>query len=368
MKIAFLAPRFHTNQIALVKYLLKSKNQVSFYVTRIGKSEDHSSIKPKIISLNYVSNLIKSFVKSNNDLFDYKYGMPSIKELLKFKSNRYDLIIIREPNRLLSLIYFLWAKLIGVKIITYFQREVYKKKTFKLKDMIEKVFIKISNDQCISPCLGNIKFKKFTDKITYLPFCLPANSFKKKWFLGNRVNILTIGKFIPRKKHLLLVRALSMIKAKNNFQLTIIGECSTDEHLVYLKKVKTEIKLRGLKINILTNVKPKLVEKLFKKHDLFLLPSVNEPASVSNLEAMAFKLPVITTNTNQTSCYTEHGVNGFIVKSNNIEDLNNKLKMLINNKNKIKKFGNKSFDIVKKKYNPEVFYKKYFSKVSEFLK
>ena len=52
IKIAFLAPRFHTNQIALVKYLLKSKNQVSFYVTRIGKSEDHSSIKPKIISLN----------------------------------------------------------------------------------------------------------------------------------------------------------------------------------------------------------------------------------------------------------------------------------------------------------------------------
>ena len=73
-----------------------------------------------------------------------------------------------------------------------------------------------------------------------------------------------------------------MIKVKNNFQLTIIGECSTEEHLVYLKKVKTEIKLRGLKINILTNVKPKLVEKLFKKHDLFLLPSVNEPASVSN--------------------------------------------------------------------------------------
>ena len=368
MKIAFLAPRYHTNQIALVKYLLQSKNQVSFYVTRIGKSEDHSSLKPKIIKLNYFSNLIKLFVKSNNDLFDYKYGMPSIKELLKFKSKRYDLIIIREPNKLLSLIYFLWAKLIGVKIITYFQREVYKKKSYKLKDMIEKIFIKISNDQCISPCLGNIKFKKFTDKITYLPFCLPANSYQKKWFLRNRVNILTIGKFVPRKKHLLLIRALSMIKVKNNFQLTIIGECSTNEHLDYLKKVKTEIRLRGLKINIMTNVKPNLVKKLYEKHDLFVLPSINEPASVSNLEAMAFKLPVLTTNTNQTSCYTEHGVNGFIVKSNNIEDLSNKLKMLINNKNKIKKFGNKSFDIVKKKYNPVENYRKYFSKISEFQK
>ena len=347
MKIAFLAPRYHTNQIALVKYLLQSKNQVSFYVTRIGKSEDHSSIKPKIIKLNYVSNLIKSFVNSNNDLFDYKYGIPSIKELLKFKSNKYDFIIIREPNRLLSFIYFIWAKLIGVRIITYFQSEVYKK-IFQIKKYYRKIFIKLSDNQCISPCLGNIKYKKFKDITTYLPFCLSANSYKKNWFLGNRVNILTIGKFIPRKKHLLLVRALSMIKAKNDFHLTIIGECSTNEHYVYLKKVKTEIKLRELKINILTNVKPNLVMEQYKKHDLFLLPSVNEPASVSNLEAMAFKLPVITTNTNQTSCYTEHGVNGFIVKSNNLEDLIIKLQMLINNKDKIKKFGNKSFDIVKK--------------------
>ena len=364
MKIAFIAPRYHTNQISLVKYLIKSKNKVSFYVTRIGKSEDHSSLKPKIIKLSYISNLIKFFVKSSNDLFDFKYGMPSIKELLKFKSNRYDLIIIREPNRMLSFIYFVWAKLIGVKVITYFQREVYKKKSFKLKDMIEKIFIKISNDQCISPCLGDIKYKKFTDKINYLPFCIPIYTKKKKWFLNDKINILTIGKLITRKKHLLLIRALSMIKVKNNFQLTIIGECSTDEHLLYLKKIKTEIKLRGLKIKILTNIKPSSAREMYKKHDLFVLPSVNEPASVSNLEAMAYGLPIITTDTNQTSCYTEHGINGFIVKSNNIEDLIKKIKLLINNKKKLKKFGNKSRSIVKKKYNPNLIYGKFLQKES----
>tara|TARA_B100001093_G_C26818729_1_gene1010923 strand:+ start:1087 stop:2187 length:1101 start_codon:yes stop_codon:yes gene_type:complete len=365
MKIAFLAPRYHTNQISLVKYLLKSKNQVSFYVTRIGKSEDHSSLKPYIIKLSYISKVIKNFVKSSNLLFDYNYGVPSVKELLKFKSNRYDIIIIREPNKLIGLIYFLWAKLIGVKIITYFQREVHKRKSFKIKDIIEKIFIKTSNDQCISPCLGNLKYKKFTDKISYLPFCLPVTSQKKKWFLNNKVNILTIGKLISRKKHLLLIRTLSMIKAKNNFHLTIIGECSNKEHLIYLNKVKTEIKLRGLKFNILTNIKPSEVKKLYKKHDLFVLPSVNEPASVSNLEAMAFGLPVITTDKNQTSCYTEHGVNGFVVKSNDIENLKQRLELLINNKAKLKKFGDKSFSIVRKKYNPKLIYGKFFEKISK---
>ena len=363
MKIAFLAPRYHTNQACLVKYLLESKNQVSFYVTRIGRSEDHSSLKPIILRLSYISRLIKLFIKSNNDLFDYKYGMPSFKELLKFKSNKYDLIIIRDPINLMSLSYLLWAKLMGVKIIIYFQKEVHKRKSFKIKNIIEKIYIKIFNEQCISPCLGNTKYKKFTDKINYLPFCLPANKQKKKWFLNNSINILTIGKFVSRKKHLLLVRALSMLKVKNNFQLTIIGECSTKAHLIYLKKVKTEIKLRGLKFNILTNLKPNMVKNIYKKNDLFILPSVTEPASVSNLEAMAYNLPVITTDTNQTSCYTEHGVNGFIVKSNNIENLSKKIELLINNKNKIKKFGNKSLNIVKKKHNPNLIYGKYFKNI-----
>lgn len=364
MKIALLAPRYHTNQISLVKYLLDTKNQVSFYVTRIGKSEDHSALKPCIIQLSSISKIIKKFVKSNNLLFDYNFLVPSISELLKFKSKKYDVIIIREPNKLMGFIYFLWAKFIGVKIITYFQREVYKKKTFKIKDIIEKIFIKASNNQCISPCLGNLKFKNLPTKTTYLPFCSHVNAPKKKWYLNDKINILTIGKFISRKKHLLLIRALSMIKSKNNFKLTIIGECSSKEHRNYLNKVKQEIKIRDLKFNILTNNKPNIVHKNYKKFDLFVLPSVNEPASVSNLEAMSYGLPVITTDSNQTSCYTESGINGYVVKSNDLEDLKKKLELLINDKKKLKKFGYKSFDIVRKKYNPNIVYGKYFKKVS----
>ena len=73
------------------------------------------------------------------------------------------------------------------------------------------MFIKASNNRCISPCLGNLKYKNYSTKTTYLPFCLPVNSTKKKWYSNNMINILTIGKFISRKKHLLLIRDLSMI-------------------------------------------------------------------------------------------------------------------------------------------------------------
>ena len=105
MKIAFIAPRYHTNQTSLVKYLLKSNYQVSFYIIRKGQSEDYSFLKPKLIKLNNIIKFIKLILKPKSDKFDYRYGLPSIDEIIKFKSKKYDLIIIRDPINLISLSY-----------------------------------------------------------------------------------------------------------------------------------------------------------------------------------------------------------------------------------------------------------------------
>ncbi len=364
MKIAFLAPRYHTNQISLVNYLLKVRHKVSFYVVRIAEIEDHSSLKPVLINLSFISKILKLFFfNSNKSLSNYRYGIPSINELLKLKTKKYDLIIIRDPVNLMSLSYLFWAKIIRLRVILYIQREIHRKNSLKIKEMLESMLLKFFKTECISPCLGKLKYKKMNN-ITYLPFCLNVINYKKKWFTNNKINILTIGKFIKRKNHSLLIQALSLIKKKSNFRVTIIGECSTKEHFLNLDKIKEEIRLSGLDINILTNVSPKKMKGFYKKHDLFVLPSINEPASISNLEAMSLGLPVITTDSNNTSCYTEHNKNGFIVKSNNVNDLSKKLKFFIENRLVLKKFGKESLSIIEKKYNPNIIYKKFIKNIS----
>ena len=364
MKIAFLAPRFHTNQITLVSYLIKNGNQISFYVTRKGQIEDHSILKPKIIQKSIFTSLVKSLIRPKNFLFDYKYGMPSFKEIINFKSQKFDLIIIRDPINLMGLIYFVWAKIIGMNILLYAQQEIYKNKS-SIKEKFKEIFIKLTKNKWISPCLGKKKFKKISKNIYYLPFCYYPHSYKKKWFINNRFNILTIGKFIERKNHLLLIKAIRRLnlKLRHKISLIIIGECVTEDNYQYLQKVKKAAKKSSLKIKILTNINPKKIKKYYKISDCFVLPSANEPASVSNIEAMAYGLPVITTDTNQTSCYTKNGINGYIVKSNNSIDLSNKIKLLILNSSKTKKFGRESLKLIKKKYNPEIIYKKFFTKL-----
>ena len=130
MKIAFLAPRFHTNQKSLVKYLLKNGHKLSFYVIRKSKIEDYSNLKPKIIQTNFLTKILNLIFRPKNNLFQYRYGMPSLKELLNLKSKKYDLIIIRDPINLMSLFYFFWSKLNGMDILLYTQQIIYKKKTY----------------------------------------------------------------------------------------------------------------------------------------------------------------------------------------------------------------------------------------------
>ena len=65
--------------------------------------------------------------------------------------------------------------------------------------------------------------------------------------------------------------------------------------------------------NLIINYPRNLLE-LMHLHYKFFLPSYNEPASISILEAMSYGLPAICHSSCGTKTYIEDGYNGFILE------------------------------------------------------
>ena len=88
----------------------------------------------------------------------------------------------------------------------------------------------------------------------------------------------------------------------------------------------------------------------YEKADLFVLPSTLEPASISQLEAMAFSVPVICSDTNGSACYVEEGRNGFLFKDNDRKDLKEKLEKVLRSPLDLRELGRNAYEDVKEKY------------------
>lgn len=90
----------------------------------------------------------------------------------------------------------------------------------------------------------------------------------------------------------------------------------------------------------------------------YVLPSYHEGTPKTVLEAMAMGRSIITTDAPGCRETVESGVNGYLVKVKDVEDLVEKMKRLIANNDKAQNMGLKSSEKVKEKYDVKIINKK----------
>lgn len=88
-----------------------------------------------------------------------------------------------------------------------------------------------------------------------------------------------------------------------------------------------------------------------KNCSIFVLPSYYEGTPKSVLEAMAVGRPIITTNVPGCKETVIDGLNGFLVEPKNVDQIVEKIKILLNNKNLKNKMAEESKKLVKKKFD-----------------
>lgn len=119
---------------------------------------------------------------------------------------------------------------------------------------------------------------------------------------GDRFVYLTVGGIEPRKGTAYLVEAMARLKAThpNPPLLAIIGGHSFQDYRAYREKVLDSLEPSGLKLGtdvvLLGTVSDEELPEWFGAADGFAFPSMKEGWGLVVLEAMAARLPVVTSD------------------------------------------------------------------------
>ncbi|AEW03328.1 hypothetical protein A4D02_04735 [Niastella koreensis] len=364
MKILFVAPRYHTNQVEIIKILLKKNHEVFFHVACIGSTEDHSLVKPVCYKQSKLSSLIeKRFDKGRANKRFYFPG--TLTYWRAMKQLRPQIVVIRDPYKLFSQLAAFFALLIKARIIFYTQEDMLRTRSRKtrLKQQFTIGFFKAA---WITPIKSsNSAGEKGWPRHMYhvpLPVSIIPEKACRKNISDEGPSILMIGKYHQeRKKHMLFLQALDKLKHLYPFRATIAGECASEEQYTRFMKIKAatqDMKLNN-RVELKQNVPFNQMPALYASHNIFVLPAVDEPYSISVNEALAYGLPVICTDTCGTRFNINNGENGFVIKSGSLEELTISLGSLLSNYNKLDQMRQKTLQYAREHLSGEAFYARF---------
>jgi len=157
----------------------------------------------------------------------------------------------------------------------------------------------------------------------------------------DQVKLLSVGRLDPEKGLVYLVRAVDKLikEARVEVLLRIVGTGSEENNL------KQEVAILGLgrHVQFLGYIPfgPDLLE-IYRKSDIFVLPSLNEGLPQVLLEAMACDVPVVATKVAGIPMLISHGENGLLVDPADVNGLTDAVCQLVGDKSfgeKIRKNG-----------------------------
>lgn len=255
--------------------------------------------------------------------------------------NNYDIIHIHTPNPIGSLA-LLFINFKG-KIVIHWHSDIINQ-IFSMFFFIPFQFLLLKKATRIvvtsSDYLKESKdLRKFHFKCTVIPiginklvyFQKDQSIFSKIQSFSNKKIIFSLGRLVNYKGFEYLINSAKIIP--NNYQILIGGDGPDFE------KLNSQIINNNFcdKVILLRNLSENNKLELYKRCDVFCLPSINraEAFGVVLIEAQSFGCAIVTTNIKGSGILSiiKHNYNGLIVEPQNSVELANAFMEIINNKN-----------------------------------
>jgi glycosyltransferase involved in cell wall biosynthesis len=166
--------------------------------------------------------------------------------------------------------------------------------------------------------------------------------------------ILYVGTIEQRKNLSALVSAIHQLDKTMQTTLVVVGKETN-----YAKEVSAYVEKYGLekRVVFMKSVNNALMPLIYKKAKAFIYPSLYEGFGIPILEALASKVPVITT---RGGCFHESGGPGSIfVDPDNAEELTDAIRLVLSDENKRKEMINVGYAYAQN-FRPEICAKNMF--------
>lgn len=176
------------------------------------------------------------------------------------------------------------------------------------------------------------------------------NRFRKRWGI-NKDDFLVgmVGRLTPQKRPQDFIAAASLIKRKYpKIKFIIVGGDSPKE---YIQKLKEMNQKKASPVIFTDFCSYPEALKVLNSLDILVLPSVGDASPLVILEAMAYKKPVIATNSGGISELVLNGKTGILVSSRKPKELARAMVELIENPQKSAVMGKEAYGRVRELYD-----------------
>lgn len=174
---------------------------------------------------------------------------------------------------------------------------------------------------------------------------------KRLYGVSEAVVVLFVGRFIRHKGIYEFLQSAEMVKMKfgEHVRFALLGWFDSGNPSVISENEMNDYCQRG----IVENLGFRESAPYYAGADIFCLPSYREGLPVSNLEAMASGLPIVTTDAPGCRETVVEGENGFLVPVRNAAALAEKLECLIRNESLREKMGSRSRELAASEFSEE---------------
>lgn len=174
-----------------------------------------------------------------------------------------------------------------------------------------------------------------------------------KRFNHTGISILWVARLIGWKHPEIAIEMAKRLKADNyNFQLSIIGDGPLKE---ILTRMIADNNLIG-EVSLLGSMGPKDVRHYMDESDVFLFTSDKNEGwgAVLNESMNSACVPIASHAIGSAPFLIKDGVNGFIYKDGDLDDLYSKLKLMIENPSLRAKMSYNAYNTISEEWNPKV--------------